>query len=232
MSQLEISEVVASTHLKSPLDLALEESVKRSNKLDQEIKKAKAGGKDVTGKELAFNIKENVRLNNMATLQVRLDDYRNKNNTAKQNVKTKEALNRNNSSVLGNHLTAAGKFKPNSYWEAHHLICSKHASHAAARRILFTDKMGYGINDPDNGCWLPKKHNNALNTHYPKAVGHAYIHTINYGLWVVPLVTMAKTKSELKRTLALIELKLLNASTALDKKILSNKGRDDLRSAT
>lgn len=231
MNQLEISEVVASTHLKSPLDLALEESVKRANKLDQDIKTAKADGKDVTGKELAFKIKENANLNNMAALQGRLDTYRDKANKMNQNEKDTESYKSNNSTILGLHLTAAGKFKPSSYWEAHHLICTKHPSHAASRAILFADKMKYAINDPDNGCWLPKKHKHALNTQFKKAVGHQYIHTLEYARWINLIVSGPgiQTKTDLKMQLKIIELKLISATTALNKNILTPKGQEDLR---
>ncbi len=232
MSQLEIPEVVASTHLKSPLDLAVEESVKLANSLHKQIKKNIADGKDVTGKELAFRMKEHARLSNMATLQERLDVYRENAKSMTKNEKEKDALKSNTSSILGDHLIAAGKFKPNIYWQAHHIICAKHASHAFSRSILFSDRLGYGINDPDNGCWLPQKHKYALSTHRPKAVGHAYIHTKRYATFVAAMIAPVKTRLELQGKLKIIEVKLQNAATALDQSVLTQNGRNDLRSST
>ena len=114
--------------------------------------------------------RECAKLENIGNLQVKLDDYRKANSKLNAGQKSKEIGSSTNSEKLGNHLRAIGQYRPNSHWQAHHIVCSRHGSHAAARFKLFAY---FGINDPFNGCWLPSKHEYATGTTIPNAVGHA-----------------------------------------------------------
>jgi len=250
MKQLEPSELVQTLHFKNSLDIALENAVKRSSELLEENEKALKNGEDITGKEFKFRVKEIAKLNNMSALQMRLNEYRAKASSSGIKERALEASKTNpndNSSILAKNLTASGKFKPNSNWEAHHVICSRHEAHSANRFILFsmridpkqprnihnvhfTDNMRYGINDPDNGCWLPKKHKHAKGTVHAHAVGHRHIHTNLYAAWVNNLIASSSSIQDLQARLSIIEGKLQRFTVQLSERILTKKGQSDFTS--
>lgn len=181
----------------------------------------------LTQKELKFRTAEMSRLAAMTDLQMKLDKYRQESKSKKPLALALEADRSDNSSKLGNHLTAVGEFKQNSHWQAHHIVCAKHKSHAQARIALFM--IGIGINDPHNGCWLPQKHKHAKGTKYPNAVGHAYIHTNDYADLVRNRVVGVKKEGVAFSALNSVRLVLHN-SRNLPKDILTEKGQEDLRS--
>jgi hypothetical protein len=225
----DVSDIVASTNLRSPLDIVLDESIKRAKAFDDEIAHAKTKGEDLSAKAFKFKAAEIARLGNMGSLQEKLDDYRQKMSKLGLKDKENEANKSNNSTKLGNHLTAAGKFRSNQHFQAHHIVCSKHASHVASRFILFDKIMGYGINDPDNGCWLPTKHKYAQSTKFKNAVGHQYVHTTEYATWVKNTITGSTSKEVLKGRLLILQMKLINMTTQKAKEILTDKGQTDFR---
>jgi len=219
MSNLQPSDHIRDTHLKSLLDIVFENSQKQLQELRNQLAEEP---KKLTEKEREFMFRECAKLDNVGHLQAKLDDYRDANSRLTAGQKAKESLASNNSENLGNHLRAIGQFKFGENWHAHHIVCTRHGSHAAARFKLFAY---FGINDPHNGCWLPTLHKYAKNTPSPHAVGHNFIHTNKYADWVGREIRPAIDKDDLIRRLNSVRLKLVDARTLPD--ILTDKGKQD-----
>lgn len=226
MAKVEISEHVRETHLSaSLLSEVIRQSEKRYQLLQKTIEETETKNRKLSPKELEFRFTECARLENIATLQQKMNEYRASSLRKSFDELDAETLKSNNSQILGRFLTAAGQFRPHFRWQAHHLICSRHASHSGSRLILFT--LGFGINDPYNGCWLPVVHKDARGTIYPNAVGHRFIHTKKYAMFVNFRIMTAVDHLEIEARLSSIRV-LLQDATNLDKSILTRKGKADL----
>ncbi|GAB2198864.1 AHH domain-containing protein [Sessilibacter sp. MAH4] len=184
-------------------------------------------------KEREFVAKQTTRLTAMFDLEEKLLKYRLDNSGSNQDIvklKRQEALKKNNSTMLAKFMYSIGKVRPPSgEWEAHHIICSKHASHLRSKLRLF--KNGMGINDPSNGCWLPVDHKSAKGSLYPSAVGHKYLHTKKYAEHVLETVGPARNKSAMSQSLKKLEKQLLSArDNEIIANLLTKKGKKDLLS--
>jgi len=85
---------------------------------------------------------------------------------------TYEALLQENcSTTLGKFLRADGHPRPGAKWEAHHIVSGKHLEALLVRTTLADDDIKIRIDDPDNGCWMPKTKAVARPTIYPNAIG-------------------------------------------------------------
>ncbi len=221
MSLLHPSEVIQDTHLKSILDITLENSMKQLDQLRERLAKDPS---QLAKKEREFMIKECAKLQSIGKLQVNLDKYRESQKKLNPGQREKDGRKSASSEKLGDYLRAIGKFKLGANWQAHHIVCSKHPSHGASRLILYAY---LGINDPWNGCWLPTKHKYATGTVLPNAVGHAYLHTTKYAEWVYDEMRPVFDKDSLIRQLGEIRLRLIDARNLPD--ILTEDGKKDLR---
>ena len=220
---LELSDHIKDTHLKSMLDVVLEQSKKKLTTMRSELAE---NPEALSVKERDFLFKECAKLENLGNLQTSLDEYRERHSRSKPNDKAVEADRKDNSSKLGRYLRAIGQFKPGLRWEAHHIVCSRHSSHASARLMLFAYM---GINDPHNGCWLPKKHADAKGSSFPDAVGHRYVHTNDYARWVGRMLRPARNKAGMINRLNDLRLKLQAGKRHTDVvKLLTPKGKADL----
>lgn len=207
------------------LDAVLEQSKQQLIKMRTRLKDQPS---QLAGAERDFLFSECARLDALSAMQLKLNEYRHYHSSKYSTPidKAKEARKAGNSAILGNHLRAAGQARHGANWEAHHIVCSRHPSHASARLKLFAYM---GINDPINGCWLPKKHADAKSTIYPNAVGHAYIHTNKYAAWVGRRLRGANGKIGILNELRRIKEKMQNAKQESDvRALLTDKGKDDL----
>lgn len=205
------------------LDAVLEQSKQQLVKMRTQLKDQPD---QLAEKERAFLFSECAKLDALSTMQLQLNEYRTLHSNSKPIDKAKEARKAGNSAILGNHLRAAGQARHGVNWEAHHIVCSRHTSHGSARLKLFAYM---GINDPLNGCWLPKKHEDAKGTVLPNAVGHAYLHTNKYASWVGRTLRMANGKREVLNALQSIRRKVQNAKNDPDVvALLTDKGKVDL----
>ncbi|WP_018415680.1 AHH domain-containing protein [Teredinibacter turnerae] len=169
---------------------------------------------------------ECAKLDALSGLQLKLNEYRELNCGNRPIYKAKDAHKAGNSSILGNHLRTAGQARHGAHWGAHHIVCSRHASHGAARLKMFAY---VGINDPLIGCWLPKKHEDAKGTVLPNAVGHGYLHTNKYAAWVGRTLPMANGEHDILNALQSIRRKVQNAKNEPDVvALLTEKGKIDL----
>lgn len=206
------------------LEIVLEQSKKQLIKMRVQLREKP---EELEVKERNFLRRECARLNSLSKLQARLEKYRLYHQSSRLSDKVKEARKFTNSEKLSKHLRASGHFKPGVNWQAHHIICSKHLSHASARLKLFAY---LGINDPSNGCWLPIKQADAIDSIYPDAAGHVYVHTEAYSTWVSNKVKAIQGAGEMHNVLRNIRLKLLRARKEQEVfSLLSKDGQLDLK---
>lgn len=85
---------------------------------------------------------------------------------------------------------------------AHALVAGKHQLSATLRLIMA--KLKIGIDDIDNGCWLPE--NTAATPHpaFPKAPPHSRIHRFNYYWWINSRLRPAQEEPRFRHTLKLL----------------------------
>lgn len=113
-----------------------------------------------------------------AQVQAGLDRYR-----AAAKLMSDEELEaeKHDSARLSRHLEAAGQRRPQDV-HAHAIVAGTHAN-AAVLRVLMA-YLRIRIDDPDNGCYLPKSTAATPHPWFPKAVPHSRIHRYNYFFWV------------------------------------------------
>lgn len=142
-----------------------------------------------------------------AQVERKLDHYR----AAAQHMSVDQLEDESHESAqLGEFLAAAGDAKPHPLCHAHAIVSGAHKDAAELRAMLAWQKLR--IDDPDNGCWLPR--NTAARAQMPPrlrhAVPHSRIHRYNYYFWLNSLVNPATTDSQkkLRETLAMVGLRL------------------------
>lgn len=94
------------------------------------------------------------------------------------------AIEKHSSSDLGDFMRAIHMARPGARWEAHHMISGNHPEAEESRAVLANEKIKMRIDDPDNGCWMPKTKADARPTIYPSAIGHNRIHRERYYNWI------------------------------------------------
>ncbi|MBB3060063.1 AHH domain-containing protein [Microbulbifer rhizosphaerae] len=123
-------------------------------------------------------------------------------------------------------LTAAGDPRPHKLCDAHAIISGRHASAAKLRAVL--SWFARRIDDPINGCWLPR--NTAAKAHMRgrlrNAVPHSRIHRKHYYQWLETLINipLIKTNEMLVQTLKMIELKL--QTSTFPQRVMLPAGRE------
>ncbi|WP_074904118.1 AHH domain-containing protein [Microbulbifer thermotolerans] len=115
-----------------------------------------------------------------------------------------------NSARLGKHMGLNGDPRPHNLCDAHAIVSGAHRRAAPMRAVLAWFKRR--IDDPINGCWLPRNKEavSQMPDHLRRAVPHSRIHRKAYYAWISPLINLARISSdeELVRTLASIRHKL------------------------
>ncbi len=91
---------------------------------------------------------------------------------------------KHSSKLLGDFMRAMNMPRPGARWEAHHIVSGDHPEAEEARAVLASDDIKMRIDDPDNGCWMPKTKADARPTNYPNAIGHNRIHRDRYYAWI------------------------------------------------
>ena len=154
------------------------------------------------------------RVSVVGQIQDGLDRYRAKS----ANMSYDELINeKHRSSRLGKMMTCAGELRPSSRCDAHAIISGGHSGAAPLRAVLAWCKRR--IDDPINGCWLPRSEADKP-PHLRKAVAHNRIHRHAYFQWLSGYITPATIKSDadLVRTLRMIKTRL--KSSAIPKYII------------
>ncbi|WP_379784420.1 AHH domain-containing protein, partial [Halorubrum tibetense] len=85
---------------------------------------------------------------------------------------------------LANFMRSEGRPQPSPRFTAHHLVQGKGKTQLAAESRVDLHFHGIGINDPDNGVWMPMHKADKGHWAYKNAAAHSEIHTHNYEKWV------------------------------------------------
>ncbi|MBT2480365.1 polymorphic toxin-type HINT domain-containing protein [Streptomyces sp. ISL-94] len=88
-------------------------------------------------------------------------------------------------------MNAAGDMEPSTPHSPHHIVAGNSPKAAAARAQL--DKFGIGVNDAENGVWLPR----SSSSPNPNGMSvHSKIHTDEYYKYVNKLMAGARNRNE------------------------------------
>jgi hypothetical protein len=124
-----------------------------------------------------------------------------------------------NSKRLGNHLVERYGKRP-ARCHAHAIVAGKHKAAASLRLIMASLKIG--IDDVDNGCWLPE--NTAATPHpaFPKAPPHSRIHRHNYYLWIFSRLQAIRDNGRFRTNLNIIARMMHNGD--MPQHVMLSKG--------
>lgn len=124
---------------------------------------------------------------------------------------------KHSSKRLGDFLRADGHPRPAAKWEAHHIISGSSPLAMASRAILADIQMR--IDDPDNGCWMPKTKADARPTIYPNAIGHNRIHRKLYYRWIENSIQLMTTQGQVRAFLNMVRMQLLQGNIRPEMKL-------------
>lgn len=157
---------------------------------------------------------------NIASLQAKLENYRQ--GAFKEGMDAIKLYSEtHNSTDLGEYLRASGFKKPGVRWDAHHLISGKHRQASAARTILARDAIKMRVDDPYNGCWMPKTVQDAWPTQYKNAIPHENIHRKKYYDWLFGIIFTAGTIGEVQAVMLRVRAMLLTGN--IKEELLENE---------
>ncbi|GAA6166789.1 AHH domain-containing protein [Sessilibacter corallicola] len=114
------------------------------------------------------------------------------------------------SSRMARYMRRAGDPRPSKYCDAHAIISGNHFDAMTLRLLLAW--AGIRIDDPFNGCWLPRdwEHRRHMPNHLRNAVPHRRIHHQQYYLWLNARIQpgLIKNTNQLINTLRIIRVAL------------------------
>jgi len=153
------------------------------------------------------SIADFMRLRTIGGLYDRLDTYRHQ--TQRMSQVELEA-EKHKSSRLGRFMTQAGDARPSSHCDAHAIISGGHPDAILMRGVL--SWLGMRIDDPHNGCWLPRdwQDRKYMPNYLRNAVPHCRIHHGAYYAWLNSRIdfTLINTPSQLVNALRLVRVML------------------------
>lgn len=124
---------------------------------------------------------------------------------------------KHSSKRLGDFLRADGHPRPAARWEAHHIVSGNHVDAMQSRALLADIEMR--IDDPDNGCWMPKTKADARPTIYPNAIGHNRIHRELYYQWIYNAIFSMSTSGQVRAFLNTVRMQLLQGNIKPEMKL-------------
>lgn len=116
------------------------------------------------------------------------------------------------SKLLGEFMRAMLMPRPGARWEAHHIISGKHPEAEDSRTVLASSLLKLRIDDPANGCWMPKMKADARPTRFPNAIGHNRIHRERYYNWIYDRIVLINDLGLLKASLNTVRQQLLQGN--------------------
>lgn len=143
----------------------------------------------------------------ISQVEQQLDAYRKRGNKLDEEILEEEE---HQSKILGAFMAASGDPRPNKHCHAHAIVSGAHKDAAELRATIAWLKLR--IDDPHNGCWLPR--NTAAKDYMPgrlrNAVPHSRIHRYNYYFWLNRIINpvATQTQDKLVETLNMVELRL------------------------
>ena len=187
-----------------------------SNKIPDDIRKVREKEASLSKIQL---VKQRRHLETLASIQCKLDEYREQGREATKGTvadreKTVNVLKNeahHPSSKLEILMIANGNPKPSPSLSAHHIVAGKGRVQATYQARVHMHVRGIRINDPDNGCWLPKTKKDTPHWTMPDALSHRQNHTKYYELGVSRVVISQRTESAIRSKLRYIA-KLLQSN--------------------
>lgn len=146
---------------------------------------------------------------NQAKLQAKLASFRREGADMTSFFLASEA---HSSTLLGKLLRCIDFPRPGLGWEAHHIVSGGHKEVAAARALLADEDIKMRIDDPENGCWMPKTKKDARPTIYPNAIPHCRIHRERYYNWIFNMLMNAESWGQAKAVLNMVRAQLLDGN--------------------
>lgn len=129
------------------------------------------------------------------------------------------------SSRMGGYMRRSGDPRPSPRCDAHAIISGNHSDALMLRLLLAW--AGIRIDDPFNGCWLPRdwEDRKFMPNHLRKAVPHRRIHHQQYYLWLNARIQpgLIKSAEQLVNTLRMIRVAL--QSGAVPPNVMPQTGR-------
>lgn len=196
---------------------------KERDDLDKELKTRLA---DLKARKLQLKTKACVQ--ERTDLQVALASYQKSNSVQGNNSAVTEEQYEwmdneahHPTKVLRENMAANGDLAPDKNCACHHIVEGKgrtipdpdapkgpriQTQNAIMARVHL-HMYGVGINDPDNGVYLPKYMKHTPHWRFPKALPHANIHTFKYEEWVYN--TLEPNESEQSVRSALHKLRIM-----------------------
>ena len=148
----------------------------------------------------------------VAQVEQQLDVYRMRGNKFDEETLQAEE---HQSKVLGAFMAATGDPRPNEHCHAHAIVSGAHKDAAELRATIAWLKLR--IDDPHNGCWLPR--DTAAKVKMPErlrnAIPHSRIHRYNYYFWLNRVINpvATETKEKLIEALNMVEMRLQKGKT-------------------
>ncbi|OZG71831.1 hypothetical protein BTA51_19615 [Hahella sp. CCB-MM4] len=111
---------------------------------------------------------------------------------------------------LARNMRRAGEPRPSKHCDCHAIVSGAHSEAVLVRGVLAW--LGMRIDDPHNGCWLPKdwKDRLLMPNHLRNAVPHRRIHHSKYYEWLNQVINadMITTADELIHALRMVRTML------------------------
>lgn len=144
-----------------------------------------------------------------AKLRAKLRTFRNE---GLQKNFTELAMETHSSTLLGEFMRAMYMPRPGARWEAHHIISGDHPEAEDSRAVLADERIKIRIDDPANGCWMPKTKADARPTKYPNAIPHSRIHRERYYEWIFNTIITIDDPGLIKAVLNRVRQQLLQGN--------------------
>ena len=107
--------------------------------------------------------------------------------------------------TLMRYLRADGRPRPSPHHSAHHIVSGKgRYPEMEESRSHIHLVGGIGINDPDNGAWMPRSRKYIPHWSNPKTAPHSRIHTRRYEEWVASRVLLGFDEHSVRTHLQVI----------------------------
>jgi len=113
---------------------------------------------------------------------------------------------------LANLMRMEGRPQPSPQFTPHHIVQGKGKRDNAYLARVALHAAGIGINDPNNGAWMPRTKADKGHWAYPNAMAHCEIHTINYETWVLNSIRRIETTDHMRTALIMLRTHLKNGT--------------------
>lgn len=216
MSVIKGYELPVKTHEMSPLDMAIEEFKKQAKDYHQNKKTVCATEEEQKkldeklNADFLFLDSQRMTIECMAQVKERLDEYR-KQSRRKGALDDLKQEEHHPTDTLQEFMKLEGYPAPDGNCDCHHIIPGTGKDKALAIQARLKLHMcGVGINDPDNGVWLPASMDYVPHWAMKRALPHANIHTKKYDRWVADKMRAARDEVSARVVLGNLRRDLVN----------------------